>query len=119
MPSLTSATGSALGQVLASVGAAGNVLTKSMMMLDRLTDAGYSHADTFALNTELRNKGSIDDTLLDEEKRNLERTIERLRFEEQLASFLGAHPNLNIASNQTSQSKPASTKTTKSSSRAA
>jgi hypothetical protein len=91
MASLGQTTTSALGQVLASIGAVGDVLTKSMMMLDRLTDAGYSHADTFALNTSLRNEGSIKDTILDEDKRNLERKIERMRFEQQLNEFMEAH----------------------------
>ena len=91
MASLGRNTTNALGQVLASVGAMGNVLTKVAMMADRLTDAGYSHADTFAINTDLRNEGSIKDALLEEDKRDLERRIERLKFEEQLQDFLDAH----------------------------
>lgn len=110
MSTLTRNTTSALGQVLGAVGAAGNVLTKGMMALDRLTDAGYSHSDTFALNTELRNKGSIKDTLLDEEKRDLERTIERMKFEEQLNAFIAAHPELSPATDSTSKSKPSTAK---------
>lgn len=106
MPSLTRNTTNALGQLLGAVGAAGNVLTKGMMALDRLTDAGYSHADTFAINTELRNKGSIEDAMLDEEQRDLERTIERLRFEEQLDAFMQAHPDLHTATDSSSKTKP-------------
>lgn len=106
MPSLTRNTSSALGDVLAAVSAAGNVITKSMLMLDRLTDAGYSHSDTFAINTELRNQGSIADAVLDEEKRDLERTIERLKYEEQLNAFLAAHPDLQPATDSSSKTKP-------------
>jgi hypothetical protein len=89
-------------------------------MLDRLTDAGYSHADTFALNTELRNKGSIADAVLDEEKRDLERTIERLRHEEHLQDFLKAHPNIKIqkAENQATKPKPSKQRNYGSSSKA-
>jgi len=111
MPSLTRSTSSALGQVLAAVGAAGNTITKAMLTLDRLTDAGYSHADTFATNTELRNAGSIQDAILDEERRDLERVIERLRHEEELEKFLTAHPDLRpklqTATDSSSKTKPA------------
>lgn len=113
MPSLSKNTSSALGQLLGAVGAVGSVATKSMMMLDRLTDAGYSHADTFALNTELRNRGSIEDTVLDEEKRDLERTIERLKYDDQLNKFLEAHPELNPATDKPSKAKPRTTRKTK------
>jgi hypothetical protein len=91
MASLTRNTQTALSQVVASIGAAGNVVSKAMLALDRLTDAGYSHADTFAGNTELRNQGSIQDTILDEEERALEREIRRLKFEQQREDFLNAH----------------------------
>lgn len=87
MASLTKNTSASLGQVLAAIGAAGNTLTKIMFTFDRLTDAGYSHADTFAINTELRNKGAIEDTILEEEKNDLERILERKKFEEQLNQF--------------------------------
>jgi hypothetical protein len=106
MPSLTRNTSSALGQLLGAVGAIGSVATKSMLMLDRLTDAGYSHADTFAMNTELRNQGSVKDAVLDEEVRDLERTIERLRHEEHLHEFYKAHPNLKPATDKPSKAKP-------------
>lgn len=105
MPSLTRNTSSALGQLLGAVGAIGSVATKSMLMLDRLTDAGYSHADTFALNTELRNRGSIEDAILDEEKRDLERTIERMKHEQQLQDFYTAHPELQEAMIKATQAK--------------
>jgi len=75
-------------------------------MLDRLTDAGYSHADTFALNTELRNKGSIADAVLDEDKRDLERQIERLKHEQHLQDFLAKHPEIQQAKNQATKPKP-------------
>ena len=113
MPSITRSTSSALGQLLGAVGATGSMLTKSIMMLDRLTDAGYSHADTFAVNTELRNQGSISDAVLDEEKRDLERTIERLKYEEQLNAFFEAHPNLKPAKDRPTQAKPSTTRKTK------
>lgn len=106
MPSLSRNTSSALGQLLGAIGAVGSVATKSMLMLDRLTDAGYSHADTFALNTELRNKGSIADAVLDEEKRDLERTIERLKHEEHLNAFLAKHPEIQQAKKQPTKAKP-------------
>jgi hypothetical protein len=83
-------------------------------MLDRLTDAGYSHADTFAVNTELRNQGSIADVVLDEEKRDLERTIERLKFQDQLSKFFEAHPELKPASDSTGTSKPKKPRTKRS-----
>lgn len=118
MPSLTRSTSSALGQVVASVGAAGNVLTKSMMILDRLTDAGYSKADSFAMNTELRDKGSIEDAILDEERRDLERRIERMRHTEQLNSFYEAHPDLQPASDKPSKAKPSKAKAKRSPSNA-
>ena len=105
MPSLSRNTSSALGQLLGAVGAIGSVATKSMLMLDRLTDAGYSHADTFALNTELRNRGSIEDAVLDEEKRDLERTIERMRHEQQLRDFYEAHPELHEAMLKATEAK--------------
>lgn len=117
MASLTRNTTNALGQILGAVGAAGNVLTKSMMALDRLTDAGYSHSDTFAVNTELRNKGSIKDAILDEEQRDLERTIERLKFEEQLNKFFEAHPDLQPATDEPSKAKPSKATTRRSSSK--
>jgi hypothetical protein len=113
MPSITRNTTNALGQLLGAVGAAGNVLTKSMMALDRLTDAGYSHSDTFAVNTELRNQGSIKDAVLDEEKRDLERTIERMKFEEQLNAFIAAHPELSPATDSSSKTKPSKNGKTK------
>ena len=106
MPSLSRNTSSALGQLLGAIGAVGSVATKSMMMLDRLTDAGYSHADTFAVNTDLRNKGSIADAILDEDKRDLERTIERLKYDEQLQKFYEAHPNLAPTTDKPSKAKP-------------
>lgn len=118
MPSLTRNTTNALGQILAAVGAAGNVLTKGMMALDRLTDAGYSHSDTFAVNTELRNQGSIQDAILDEEKRDLERTIERMKFEEQLNAFIKAHPELSPATDSSSKTKPSNAGRRSSSSKA-
>lgn len=106
MPSLSRNTSSALGQLLGAIGAIGSVATKSMLMLDRLTDAGYSHADTFALNTELRNKGSIADAILDEEVRDLERQIERLKHEEHMAAFLAKHPEIQKAKKQPTKAKP-------------
>jgi hypothetical protein len=81
-------------------------------MLDRLTDAGYSHADTFALNTEIRNRGSIEDTVLDEEQRDLERTIERLKYQGQLEAFFVSHPELKPATDRPSKAKPSTTKQT-------
>ena len=115
MPTLTSNTSSALGQLLGAVAATGSTLTKIVLTVDRLTDAGYSHADTFAMNTELRNKGSVQDTLLDEEKRDLERTIERLKFEDQLNKFFEAHPDLKPATERPSKVKPSTSEKTKSS----
>ena len=112
MPSLSRNTSSALGQVLGAIGATGSTLTKMILMLDRLTDAGYSHADTFALNTELRNIGSVEDARLDEEKRDLERTIERLKHEEQLAAFFEAHPNLKPATDRPRKAKPSKSPST-------
>lgn len=119
MPSLSRNTSSALGQLLGAVGAIGSVATKSMLMLDRLTDAGYSHADTFAINTELRNRGSIEDALLDEEKRDLERTLERLKYEEQLKKFYEAHPDLKSVADKPRKAKPSRAWKTESSTEAA
>lgn len=113
MPSLSRNTSSALGQLLGAVGAIGSVATKSMLMLDRLTDAGYSHADTFALNTELRNRGSIEDAVLDEEKRDLERTIERLKYEQQLKEFYAAHPEIQQAKTKATEANTNASRKTK------
>lgn len=110
MPTISQSTSSALGQLLGAVGATGNTVIKLLSTIDRLSDAGYSHADTFATNTELRNQGSVKDTLLDEEKRDLERTIERLKHEEQLAKFFEAHPDLKPAKDRPTQAKPSTSR---------
>lgn len=104
MASVTQNTASALGEILAAVGAVGNTVGKVLGMVDRLSDAGYSHADTYAANTELRNVGSIKDTMLDEEERDLEREIRRIKFMRNLETFKAQ------SSGKPTQAKPASTK---------
>jgi hypothetical protein len=77
-----------IGSLLGAIGAIGGLVSKSVLALDRLTDAGYAHSDAYATNTELRCAGRIEDCLLEEEERNLERKIERRKFEQQLEQFL-------------------------------
>lgn len=104
MASVSQHTASALGQVLGAVGAVGNTVAKALACLDRLTDAGYSHADTYATNTELRNVGSVKDVMLDEEERDLEREIRRIKFMRNLETFKAT------GTEKPSKAKPASTK---------
>ena len=106
MPSVAQNTAGAFSQLLGAVGSLGDTVTKSLMMLDRVTDAGYSHADTFAINTQLRNTGSIKDTELDEEERDLEREIRRLKFKANLEAFIESQK----VKSQPSKAKPTKTK---------
>jgi hypothetical protein len=73
--------------VFGAIGALGNTVAKALATIDRITDAGYSHADTYAANTEIRNAGSVKDVLLDEEERDLEREIRRIKFMRNLEQF--------------------------------
>ena len=82
-----------IGSVLGAVGALGTASTKVAFIVDRLADVGYSHADTLAINTALRNQGSIKDTELEEQKRDHERELERMKFEDELQSFISMRGN--------------------------
>jgi hypothetical protein len=73
-----------------AVGSVGGVVSKNMIALDRASDPSYSHADTFVINTELRNKGSVKDTELDEEERDLARDVQRLKFRKAKENFIKA-----------------------------
>ena len=80
MSSLMQTMNRSAAQVVTAIGSVGGVVSKNMGALDRASDVSYSHADTFVINTELRNKGSIQDTILDEEERDLEREMRRLKL---------------------------------------
>jgi hypothetical protein len=86
--SMFQAVSKSVAQVADAIGSIGGVVSKNMIALDRASDASYSHADTFVQNTELRNAGSIKDTILDEEERDLHRDIQRLKFAKAKENFI-------------------------------
>ena len=97
--------------VVQSIGSVGRVVSKNMAALDRVSDASYSHADTFVENTLLRNQGSIKDTVLDEEERDHDRDMRRLKFKAARTVFLNDHPELKAAqSAKPAKAKPATTR---------
>jgi hypothetical protein len=113
MASLMQIINKSAGQVISSIGAAGGVLCKNMAALDRVSDVSYLKADTFVKNSELRDAGSIEDTILDEEERSHEREVRRMRFELARNKFLEDHPELKKQPAQPVKAKPATTRKSK------
>ena len=68
------------------------MIGKNVAALDRASDASYGHADTFVRNSDLRNAGSIKDTILDQEERVHERFARRIKFIKKQKKFLEDFP---------------------------
>jgi hypothetical protein len=88
MGSMLQETSKAVAQVAIAIGSVGGVVSKNMLALDRASDATFNYADTFVKNVELRNQGSIKDTILDEEERDLEREVQRMKFKKARENFI-------------------------------
>lgn len=106
----------AIAGIFVSITALAGVVAKNAAALDRASDASYGYADTYVKNADIRNQGSLKDTLFEEEKRDHERLAERAKFERRKKAFYADFPELKDTVSDSSQdeAKPADTKKTKS-----
>lgn len=82
----------AIAGIFVSVTALAGVVSKNAAALDRASDASYGYADTYVRNAEIRNQGSIKDTLLEEEIRDHDRLAERMKFLKRRKKFMEDFP---------------------------
>lgn len=82
----------AIASVFTMVTGTASMIGKNVMALDRASDASYGHADTFVRNSEMRNQGSLKDTMLDEEERDHERLARRIKFLKKRKKFIEDFP---------------------------
>lgn len=107
----------AIAGIFVSITALAGVVAKNAAALDRASDASYGYADTYVKNADIRNQGSLKDTLFEEEKRDHERLAERAKFERRKKAFYTDFPELNpdtVSDSSQDEAKPADTKKTKS-----
>lgn len=71
--------------------AASDTITNTALLLHRTTEVGYSHIDTYGVTSAVRNKGRIEDALLEEEENDHNRALRRMKLAEQKARAKAKH----------------------------